>query len=241
MREGNTGPIFLVPELCFMTGLSEEQRANFQLMKALGEFTRQGPAARTEALTKFSKRLSNNPEIIKEMSAWNLEFSKDLESFQARVLPPENILGGGSAKATYKLDNADWSSAFRKWNSYTSIPITKWAILYTSRDETNAKEFIQAMSKVTPTLGMTLKPPKTVVISDNKPATYLSALDKVLEMSPQMVMVVVPNNKGDHYSTVKKKCYLEKGVASQVSSYIKLGVLSSVLVPSSISSHLYMS
>jgi len=223
MREGNTGPIFLVPELCFMTGLSEEQRANFQLMKALGEFTRQGPAARTEALTKFSKRLSNNPEIIKEMSAWNLEFSKDLESFQARVLPPENILGGGSAKATYKLDNADWSSAFRKWNSYTSIPITKWAILYTSRDETNAKEFIQALSKVTPTLGMTLKPPKTVVISDNKPATYLSALDKVLEMSPQMVMVVVPNNKGDHYATVKKKCYLEKGVASQVVTATVLG------------------
>ena len=30
-----TGPIYLVPELCFMTGLSDEQRANFQLMKAL--------------------------------------------------------------------------------------------------------------------------------------------------------------------------------------------------------------
>ena len=129
MREGNTGPIFLVPELCFMTGLSEEQRANFQLMKALGEFTRQGPAARTEALTKFSKRLSNNPEIIKEMSAWNLEFSKDLESFQARVLPPENILGGGSAKATYKLDNADWSSCFRNWNQFSVVNLQKWAVV----------------------------------------------------------------------------------------------------------------
>ena len=27
-RSGNTGPIYLVPELCNMTGLSEEQRAN---------------------------------------------------------------------------------------------------------------------------------------------------------------------------------------------------------------------
>merc|ERR1712029_918333 len=42
-------------------------------------------------------------------------------------------------------------------------------------------------------------------------------------MSPQMVMVVVPNNKGDHYSTVKKKCYLEKGVASQVVTATVLG------------------
>jgi len=42
-RSGESGPIYLVPELCFMTGLSEEQRANFQLMKALGDYTRQDP------------------------------------------------------------------------------------------------------------------------------------------------------------------------------------------------------
>ena len=55
-RSGDSGPIYLVPELCFMTGLSEEQRANFQLMKALGDYTRQDPKTRTETLKKFSKR-----------------------------------------------------------------------------------------------------------------------------------------------------------------------------------------
>ena len=29
-RAGNTGPIWLIPELCNMTGLSDEQRANFK-------------------------------------------------------------------------------------------------------------------------------------------------------------------------------------------------------------------
>ena len=55
-RSGESGPIYLVPELCFMTGLSEEQRANFQLMKALGDYTRQDPKRRTESLMKFSDR-----------------------------------------------------------------------------------------------------------------------------------------------------------------------------------------
>jgi aubergine len=32
--------VYLVPEFCFMTGLSDEQRANFTLMKDLGEITR---------------------------------------------------------------------------------------------------------------------------------------------------------------------------------------------------------
>jgi len=215
-RAGQTGPIYLVPELCFMTGLSEEQRANFQLMKALGDYTRQDPKRRTESLMKFSNRINTNPEIQKELAAWNLEFSKDLETFKARVLQPEKILGAGSASATYKLDNADWGSCFRKWNSYSSVKITKWAIIHSNRDEAVTKEFVNSLTKVTPSLGMTMAKPKMISLPDNKPSTYLSALDKLLEVSPQMVMVVVPNNKGDHYATIKKKCCLEKAIPSQV-------------------------
>ena len=66
-----TGPIYLVPELCFMTGLSDEQRANFQLMKALGEHTRQDP----KTLVKFHERMASTPEIKQDLSAWNLELS----------------------------------------------------------------------------------------------------------------------------------------------------------------------
>merc|ERR1712098_90818 len=215
-RSGESGPIYLVPELCFMTGLSEEQRANFQLMKALGDYTRQDPKRRTESLMKFSDRINTHPEIKKELASWNLEFSKDLETFKARTLQPETILGSGSSKATYKLDNADWGSCFRKWSSYSSKNLTKWAVIHSSRDEAVTKEFVTSLNKVTPSLGMKLSAPKTISLPDNKPSTYLAALDKILEMSPQLVMVVVPNNKGDHYATIKKKCYVEKAVPSQV-------------------------
>ena len=54
MRGGNTGPIYLVPELCNMTGLTDEQRANFALMKAMAEYTRQTPDKRVETLNNFS-------------------------------------------------------------------------------------------------------------------------------------------------------------------------------------------
>ena len=37
---GVRAPIMLVPELCYMTGLSERQRSDFNLMKDLGEYTR---------------------------------------------------------------------------------------------------------------------------------------------------------------------------------------------------------
>ena len=40
--------------------------------------------------------------------------------------------------------------------------------------------------------------------------TYIQKLDVVLNEKPQIVMVVIPNDKGDHYAAVKKKCYIEK-------------------------------
>jgi len=41
-------------------------------------------------------------------------------------------------------------------------------------------------------------------------------LDRVIDMKPLIVMVVIPNNKGDHYAVVKKKCCIDKPVPSQV-------------------------
>ena len=77
-RAGNTGPLYLVPELCNMTGLSEEQRANFRLMTDLGRITRQGPDERAKSLNKFANRLNTNVGIKEELSSWNLAFSREL-------------------------------------------------------------------------------------------------------------------------------------------------------------------
>ena len=97
------------------------------------EYTRQGPDVRAATLTKFAERLSSKPEIVEELQAWNLKFSKDLMQFRSRILEPEQILGSGSSKATYQLDNADWGTAFRKWNSFSVGNCQKWAIVFSNR------------------------------------------------------------------------------------------------------------
>merc|ERR1712236_50897 len=57
--------------------------------------------------------------------------------------------------------------------------------------------------------------PKIFSLTDNRPATYIQQLDQVIDMKPAIVMIVIPNNKGDHYAAVKKKCCLEKPIPSQ--------------------------
>jgi len=211
-----TGPVFLVPELVYMTGLSEEQRSNFQLMKNLGEYTRQDPKKRVAALKKFSERLNTTPDITQDMQGWDLKFSRELEEFQGRILKPEQILGGGKSKASYVLENADWGSCFRKWGLVSGKNLTKWACVVPMRDEAITKEFIASLLKVSlGSLGYKISNPKMVMLPDNRPASYIKELDAVCKMEPQLIMCVIPNNKGDHYAAVKKKLCLENPVPSQ--------------------------
>jgi len=214
-RAGNTGPIYLVPELCNMTGLSDEQRANFKLMADMGQFTRQDPVKRTQVLKKFSERLATNPKVEEDMKAWNLALGRDLVEFRARILEPEIIIGDGKATATYKMDNADWGSCFRNWKQYSVVSCAKWAVINNSRDATVTTEFIQSLKKVSPSLGMKMGEPKVFTLPDNRPASYIQELEKVIKMNPAIIMVVIPNNKGDHYAAIKKKCVIESPVPSQ--------------------------
>ena len=57
-RRDGQGPTILIPELCNMTELSEEQRANFSLMKDMGAYadTRQDPKKTVASLKTFSEK-----------------------------------------------------------------------------------------------------------------------------------------------------------------------------------------
>lgn len=88
--------IYLVPELCRMTGLTDSQRANFQLMRTLAEYTRVAPLNRIKKLQDFSQRLLKNSDITKLFRQWDLKLSNTLVEVAGRVLEPEKILAGNT-------------------------------------------------------------------------------------------------------------------------------------------------
>ena len=192
-------------------------------MKAMGDYTRQDPVKRIQTLKGFSKRIKENEEIQKELRDWNLRFAEDLLKFRARILAPETILGQGSSKFNYSHDNADWGSAFRNWKQWSVVNCNKWAVVFAQKDAASTQEFVNSMLKVAPSLGMVMGKPKTFELTDTRPATYIQTLDRVIDMKPLIVMVVIPNNKGDHYAVVKKKCCIEKPIPSQVMTATVLG------------------
>ena len=110
-------------------GLSDEMRANFNLMKEMGNHTRQEPAVRVRSLKTFANRIADNPETKKMLEEWKLAFNRDLVQLRARLMEPEEIRGAGSSKFKYKVDNADWSPAFRNWKQWSVVECRKWAVI----------------------------------------------------------------------------------------------------------------
>ncbi|CAL8124961.1 unnamed protein product, partial [Orchesella dallaii] len=62
LHRGQSGPILLIPELCRMTGLTDEMRANYQLMQVLATHLHTDPNTRVVKLNAFMKRLKTNPQ-----------------------------------------------------------------------------------------------------------------------------------------------------------------------------------
>ena len=52
--------VMLVPELCYMTGLTDEMRSDFRIMKEVAQHTRIAPTVRQECLVKFVRNIQGN-------------------------------------------------------------------------------------------------------------------------------------------------------------------------------------
>lgn len=208
--------IYLVPELCRMTGLTDSQRANFSLMRALAEFTRVAPDSRIKKLQNFSQRLMKNEDITKLFKQWDLKLSSSLVEVAGRILPPETIVVGGKIKFSAGQD-ADWTRELRANPMHIIAPCTQWVCVCPSMFKQDAYSFVQMIVKASKGMSFNIPNPRLYEIQNDSVATYLEALEFVINnYRPQMILCIVSNNKLDRYSAIKKKCCVDRAVPTQV-------------------------
>lgn len=62
-HRGERDTIYLIPELCFMTGFNDEMRRDFSLMTEVTKITHQEPGRKINEIQQFMQRLRNTPEV----------------------------------------------------------------------------------------------------------------------------------------------------------------------------------
>ncbi|KAG6794632.1 aubergine isoform X1 [Apis mellifera caucasica] len=215
-RAGQAELVYLVPELCRATGLTDAMRDNFHLMRTLAEYTRVSPAARIDKLMVFNRRLRGNPSIVRELDEWNLHLDEKLVDVPARFLQPEKIvLGSGRTVSAGQF--ADWTRELHNKPLYNIARLTNWVVICMGRMRRDVERFIQTLKESASGMGFRIDNPRLWDIVDDRSNTYSDTLERVMSTSnPELIFCVVSNNRADRYSAIKKKCTHDRPVASQV-------------------------
>ncbi|KAK9504492.1 hypothetical protein O3M35_010814 [Rhynocoris fuscipes] len=229
IRGGRNNNVMLIPELCCMTGLTDDMRNNFHLMRELEGHTRLSPTARMDKIVTFMKRLCTNTQAKSELSLWNLKFSPDLVELTGRTLAPEKILHGQSEYSEGTVD-ADWTRSLRGHSMYQTKDLHTWFVVYLKKNHSEVEAFLKSLSAASASLKFRIPQPTYVALPDDRSGTYVQAIEKIIgSTNPQLIMCIVPNNKADRYGAIKKKCYVDRAVPSQVvlmKNLISKGVMS---------------
>ncbi|XP_044740246.1 piwi-like protein Siwi [Chrysoperla carnea] len=208
--------IYLVPELCRMTGLTDSQRANFTLMRTLSEYTRVAPDNRIQKLQEFSQRLLKNSDITNLFRQWDLKLSNALVEVAGRVLPPETICAGNQVKFSAG-PNADFTKELRANPMHIIAPVNQWICVCPSMLKNEAFNFVKMIVRASAGMSFNIPTPKLHEIQNDSVPNYLEALEQAINNhKPQMLLCIVTNNKLDRYSAIKKKCCVDRPVPTQV-------------------------
>ncbi|XP_068083901.1 piwi-like protein Siwi [Anabrus simplex] len=215
-RRGFSTPVYLVPELCRMTGITDEMRANFHLMRNLAEHTRLSPKDRIAALNKFQKRLSDTEKVASELKQWNFALSKSLVSLKGRVLPNEFIKVGNDVSFHSGTQN-NWGREISGQALLCTPVLREWGIVVPCGFSRPAHSFIATLTEVATRMHFCIKPPCVQEIFDEQTTSYIDGIDSITrKKNPELLMLMLPTRRTDRYNVMKKRGCVDLGIPTQV-------------------------
>ncbi|KAM8812110.1 piwi-like protein 3 [Rhynchonycteris naso] len=206
-------PILLIPELCYLTGLTDKMRKDYRVMRELALHTRLNPEKRQQELQKFMNAVQKNENVQKELQLWDFRFDTKLLSFSGRILKEVRIFQGDR---TYdcRPQSAEWARETRSGQLVSVKSLDNWVILYTNRNYRATFSLMQSLRAVTPAMGIAMRDAEMLEVS-NTVQSYVTVLEKLDLSDIQMVVCVLSDDRKDRYDAIKKYLCVNCPIPSQ--------------------------
>ncbi|KAL4470488.1 hypothetical protein ABPG74_012099 [Tetrahymena malaccensis] len=210
-REANTNiqkieEVYLIPEICNMTGMTEEQRSNFQAMREVANHTKLTPQQRYQSSIRNCKFLNSKAR------ASGIQIDENSNVIDAIQLRPPRIGLGGNRFANAEKGNFDMRAA-----TLDKVVFKNWGIIYNKRDEKDVYDFVDNLfKKACQTYGITVMDPFYLSQKDWNVKNWIENIDEDIEQNgiPEFVLTFGQVQAG-FYSELKKFFTNELGIASQ--------------------------
>lgn len=214
-KDGTPTEICLVPELCYLTGLSDNLRNDFKAMRQIKDHTCLPPSERNASIEQFLYRIQTSPAAKNELLRWGLEIEDKTTTLDGRVFPSEAIRMGNNVKFS-SGPTADFSREVAKTEVLNPVNLNNWILCFTRRDAGKSRLFFSKLVEVCGKLGMRIGQPHFVELQDDRSTTYKDAIASNINREMQLVVCIFPTSRDDRYSALKKLCCVDMPVPSQV-------------------------
>ncbi|KAJ8911083.1 hypothetical protein NQ315_000543, partial [Exocentrus adspersus] len=207
--------VCLIPELSYLTGLTDTMRSDFRVMKDVAQYTRVTPNQRMAALRTYLSNVNKSEKAQQILNEWGLKIAANTLDMQGRQLDSETICFGGNK--TYQCNNnADWNRAVGENPVTGPVDMTNWIVFHTERDTKNTENFATTMTRLGGVMGCRITNPRIVKLPDDRTDTYMNACKQYITKDIQIVVFICPSMRSDRYAVIKKICCTQIPVASQV-------------------------
>ncbi|XP_068143440.1 protein argonaute-3 [Drosophila tropicalis] len=216
----------LIPELCYLTGLSDEIRADQKLMRDIVTFTRVSPNQRMLALNKFYENVSESEDARKILENWGLSLFKKYNNLIGRQMDQEKIYFASKSVSAGK--NSNFSRDAMNNEMLQIVHLRSWIIIHFRNDLKVVKSLLDNMERCCKSFGMSMIKPKIFSLDQDRLDAYVDTLRKNIGMDTQIVVCICSNSRDDRYSAIKKICCSEIPVPSQELTHCTLSGLTEV-------------
>jgi len=201
-----------VPELCSLTGLTEDMRNDNFIMKDLKKVTSLTPDQRCKQIVKNVQENLQNKEFKEVLESWDFKLDPRIISIPGRILPHETIELGNK---TILTDNK------RQWNMrnaiYKSITIKNWICFLPEKSKNDCDVFLNKLFEVSSPLDIKFdkKSLSLVHIKDTSTNGYKKAIESSVDKNTTFVLVLLQDDKKERYDSIKRMLTIQIPIPSQ--------------------------
>lgn len=215
-RDKREYEFLLVPELCYLTGLTDEMRTNYTVMKDLATYTKLSPYQRVLCFKQFVNNVNTTPDSKEVLDNWGLSLDPEPYTLKARMLGEEKIIFG-RGKEFGAGPQADFSRHATSNQLLEPMDIQNWLLMFIAREKSVADAFESNAMKVSGPTGMRIAAARRVELPNDRTETFIGALRKELaDLKTQIVVIIFPSLRDDRYAAVKRVLCSEIPTPSQV-------------------------
>lgn len=207
----------LIPEFCVMTGLTDEIRADFNIMKDMANATKKEPHMRLEESAGLIKAIKSSPTANSEVVNWKADISIEPASTTGRVLPAGSIMLGGNSN--FKINEQTGSFDRDIQNVMFSQPnLDRWGVFFCENDRKLVEtSFMTTLNQVIGTYKVQCSKPALFGVKSDRWNDWDNLLKSTLNPGIKMIVCILPGNRGKSklYDDLKRMTFSTLPVPSQ--------------------------